>query len=69
MIDNGSITDNLAGRTIERVLREGRDLIFCCTDGAEVRLRADVNYEIRFISKGVKIVVPSAALKGGVYGG
>lgn len=69
MIDNGSITDHLAGRTIDHVIRDGRDLIFCCVDGAEVRLRSDVQHNIRFVSKSVKIVVPGANVKGAIYGG
>jgi hypothetical protein len=64
---NSQITDSLCGRTIERVERHGKELVFVTTCGHEVKLQSDTNHDIHFKGCGVKIMldsIPMGAIQG-----
>jgi hypothetical protein len=55
---HAAITESLCGRTIEYVGRVGKQLEFACSDGHVVVLQADVNGDIHFVRRDVRIVLP-----------
>ena len=59
---NARITETLTGRTIERVERHGKELVFCTTCGHEIKLQSDVNHDIQFKGCGVKITLEPLAI-------
>lgn len=56
-ISDSRITDQLCGRTIEHVVRNGKVLEFYTTDGHVVKLQADVDYDIHHRGTDVKIML------------
>lgn len=63
-IGEAKITDKLAGRTIDKVYREGLELRIDTTDGHSIVLAADVNFNIQLKKTDVKIFVPPVSLFG-----
>ena len=54
---NARITELFTGRTIERVERHGKELVFVTTCGHEIKLQSDVNHDIHFKGCAVKIIL------------
>ena len=61
---NAKITEQLAGKTIEYVVRNGKMLEFYTTDGHVVRLQADVKGDIHYRNTGVRIMLPPISADG-----
>lgn len=57
------ITNELSGRTIEMVIRNGKILELQCTDGHVIKLQADVNGDIRYHSTGVRVYLQSLLIE------
>ncbi len=61
---NAAITQNLCGRTIEYVVRDGKVLEFHTACGAVVRLQACTKGDIHFVGADVRIVLPEISSNG-----
>lgn len=59
---NAHLTQELAGRRIDYIVRKGKELIFVCTCGHQVVLQADVNGDIHFKRTDVSIVLPGVEM-------
>ena len=57
------IHDRLAGKTIQAVLTNGRDLILQCTTGEEVVIGWGIDGPV-FLRQDVRIVLPTTATAG-----
>ena len=53
---DGVLTNELSGRTINKIYRKGKILEIQCFDGHVINIMADNNGDIRFYSKSVKRV-------------
>jgi formamidopyrimidine-DNA glycosylase len=60
---NSKITEQLCGRTIDRVERQGKDLVFVTTCGHEIRLASDVNHDIHYKGTSVKIILNATPMQ------
>jgi len=58
---NAAITEQLTGRTIEHVVRNGPVLEFVCSDGHVVKLQADVKGNIHYRGTDVRIMLPEVS--------
>lgn len=45
---NAKITELLAGRTVDCVMRKGKELVIALDNGCEVTLQSDVNGDIHY---------------------
>ena len=61
---NAAITEQLTGRTIEHVVRNGLVLEFHTTCGHVGKLHADVEFNIRHRGTDGKIILPDVAAVG-----
>lgn len=61
---NARLTDQLAGRTIDHLVRNGKEIEIICTDGHTVVIQADVNGDIHYKRTDVRIVLPSLSAVG-----
>lgn len=61
---NAAITEQLCGRTIESVVRNGLILEFRTVCGHVVKLQADVNGDIHFRGTDVSIMLPDVTSMG-----
>lgn len=61
---NAYLTNELCGRTIARVERQGKDLVLVCTCGHEIVIRSDINHDIHYVKTNVKIAIPGIDLTG-----
>lgn len=55
---NAILTQELAGRRIDYLVRKGKELHVICTDGHTVVLQSDVNHDIHFKRTDVTIKIP-----------
>lgn len=55
---NALITQELSGKTIDYVTRLNKELEIHLTSGATIRLKSDINHDIHFMGKDVKIFIP-----------
>lgn len=55
---NAQLTMGLCGRTIDHIIRAGKELEFVCTDGHSIVIQADVHGDIHFKRRDVKIFLP-----------
>jgi len=63
-VTDSKITDQLSGRTIDHVIRNGKQLEFVTTDGHVVVLQSDINYNIQHFKTDVRIVLPGVSMFG-----
>lgn len=61
---NSRLTDQLAGRTINYVVRKGKELEFVCDDGHVVILQADVDGDIHHKKTDVRVMLPGVEMYG-----
>ena len=54
---NARITTELAGRTVDWVERNGKEIDIVCTCGHVITLQADVKGDIHYKKTGVRIVL------------
>lgn len=54
---NSAITDALAGKTFDHIVRNGKTLEFVTTCGHTIKLLADVNGDIHFGGQSVSIML------------
>ena len=57
---NAKMTEELCGRTVDWVVREGKEIVIYTTCGHQITLQADVNGDIRYKSTAVHIVLDPA---------
>ncbi len=55
---NAMLTEQLTGRTIDHIVRKGKELEFICNDGHVVILQADINGDICYKKTDVRIMLP-----------
>jgi hypothetical protein len=55
---NAALTMGLCGRTIDHILRLGKELHFVCTDSHIIVIQADTQGDIHFKRRDVRIVLP-----------
>lgn len=61
---NAQLTEQLTGRTIEYILRKGKEIELVCTDGHVVVIQADTRGDIHFKRTDVRIQLPSFSVFG-----
>jgi hypothetical protein len=61
------ITDQLSGRTIDHVIRSGKQIELVCADGHVIILQADIDGDIHHRKTDVRITLPNVSMLGG-YG-
>lgn len=64
---NARLTDIMTGRTIDRIYRKGKDLIFVFTDNIEVTIASDVNHDIHYKNHETRIYLQGIGM-GAVQG-
>lgn len=61
---NAGITESFTGRCIDHVVRNGKVLEFVTSDGHVIKLQADVNGDIQFKGREVRIMMPRVSFSG-----
>ncbi len=61
---NAVLTEQLTGRTIDYVVRNGKVLELYTTDGHVVKLQADVDYDIHHNGTDVKVMLEGVSMFG-----
>lgn len=61
---NARITEQLTGRTIDHVIRNGKDIELVCMDGHVVVLAVDTQGNIQHKKTDVRIVLPGVTMNG-----
>lgn len=61
---NARITEQLTGRTIDHVIRKGKEIEMVCTDGHVVVIQADINGDIHHKRTDVRIMLPGVNMSG-----
>ena len=56
---NARLTQELAGRRIDYLVRKGKELHIICTDGHTVVIQADIHGDIQYKQTDVSVVMPS----------
>lgn len=63
---NAAITNELTGREIEHVIRNGKILEIVTACGHVIKLQADINGDIHYRGTEVRIVLPAALSVGSI---
>ena len=61
---NAKLTNELTGRTIDHVIRNGKEIEMVCNDGHVVVIQADIHGDIHHKQTNVKVILPTLSLFG-----
>lgn len=64
---NAQLTNALCGRTIDHIVRAGKELEIVCTDGHVVVIQADINGDIHHKKTDVRVMLPPLSAISKVY--
>lgn len=61
---NARLTESFHGRTINYVVRNGKQLEFHTECGHVIKLQSDIDHDIHFVSQGVSIQLTGVSMLG-----
>jgi formamidopyrimidine-DNA glycosylase len=61
---NARLTNELCGRTIDHIYRQGKELLIQTTCGHSVVIQSDINGDIQHKRTDTKVVIPGVSVLG-----